>query len=139
MRWVLIIVSAGVVSAAAGFAAWYATSAWLPSYDDAAGRGLGEVYRLFMAAAYVLIAMAAFGIAAPGVARERPLKITMLLLIVAPFLIDVAGCVQNAGGRLDVAKEFFGALQMFVPLWAIVVVQWLVVRWYIRRRAHVAA
>ena len=131
MRLLLIIILASLLSAAGGFAAWYAASAWLPNYDDAAGRGLGEVYRLFFTAAYVLIAMIAFGIVAPGDARERPVNITLAVLLLLPFLIDVAGCVQN-GGSLDVPKEFFSSLQMFLPLWTVVVVQWLVVRCYIR-------
>jgi len=135
MRWFLLILLAAVLSAGAGFAVWYASSAWLPSYDDAAGRGLGEVYRLFFTAVYVLVAGVVFAIT--GRRNARALTTAVLVLLLAPFPIDIVGCMQNSGS-FDLRKESFSSLQMFLPLWTVAVVQWLIVRWYIRRPAPAA-
>lgn len=132
-----MILLAGILSAALGIGATFATSQWLPSYDDAAGRGLGEVFRVVFAIVYAIVGMIAFGIAAPGVNRERPLKITMLVLLGLPLAVALVGSAADLSrlfGWYEIKKAFFSILQIVIPLWCVVLTQWVVVRTYLRRR-----
>jgi hypothetical protein len=128
MRLVLTIVVAGVVSAIAGLGAWYATSFWLPSWDDPAGRGLGEALRLFGVAVYALICMIVYGIASARGRRECAVRNALYALLLAPLLILVLGIVQSGVGRFDPVRDLVEAMQTFAPLWAVALVQWVVIR-----------
>jgi hypothetical protein len=136
MRLFLMIVLAGLVSIAIGVGAVVVTSQ-LPTNDDAAGRGLGEVFRVLFVPAYAVVAMIAFGISAPGQRREHALKVTMIVLCLLPFAVVLFGCMQDVTGRLyRLRGEFFSGAQIVIPLWLVVLAQWLVLRWHLRRPDH---
>ena len=134
MRLFLLTVLAGVVSIAAGIGVVILTSQYLPSYDDAAGRGLGEVYRLASVLVYGIIVMIVLG----GTARsERMFRIAMLALLIAPACLVLFGALSDLTRRADLyalKRQFFSAVQVLLPLCAVVLVQWFILRWGVNRR-----
>ena len=134
MRLFLLTVLAGVVSIAAGVGVVILTSQYLPSYDDAAGRGLGEVYRLASALVYGVIVMVVLG----GTARnERMFRVAMLALLIAPACLVLFGALSDLTRRADLyalKRQFFSAIQVLLPLWTVVLVQWFILRWGVNRR-----
>jgi len=134
MRLFLLTVLAGVISIAAGIGVVILTSQYLPSYDDAAGRGLGEVYRLASAVTYGVVVMVVLG----GTARsERAFRIAMLALLIAPACLVLFGVLSDLTRRADLyalKRQFSSAVQVLLPLWTVVLVQWFILRWGVNRR-----
>jgi hypothetical protein len=124
MRLAGVFILAFVASAVAGVALFAATS-YLPDWDDAAGRGLGEAFRAVLTLIYVVLAIVLYGIAVwrrdPGLHMKRALYILFLV----PFLILVLGLADNGFRNVRWLHETVGAVQMFAPLWAVALAQWL--------------
>jgi hypothetical protein len=133
MRLLLIVLAAGTVSLGIAFALVYAASHWLPCYDDPASCGMGEVYGVIGTLFYAPCAMLAFGITLWRKRSERAIGIATFCLLVPIAAIVLFGMSQN-GTRLEF-REFQGALQFFVPLTLTVVLQWLILRTYLRWQA----
>lgn len=135
MRLFFTILLAGAISFFVGFGVTYATSALIACRSDAAGCGLGDAYRLLLVPVYVMVAMIAFGIAAAGKPRERPLLLTMLtLVLVAVFLVMFAVASDMQSGRATQIADVLEAFQLAITYWTVVVVQWLLIRAYVRKR-----
>jgi hypothetical protein len=137
MRLAGVLILAFVASAFAGALA-YAAVSLLPDWDDAAGRGLGDAFRALLIAVYLILGMLLFGLALFRSDRERHLKRALSILLLAPLLVVVLGVVNNGVQSIHWLKEAVGALQMFVPLWAVTLVQWLILHRYLSRRAKPA-
>jgi heme A synthase len=133
MRLVGVFVLAFVASAISGVLAYGAVS-FLPDWDDAAGRGLGEAFRALLTAVYVILGIILYGLATWRRNRERHLKRALMILLLVPFLIVVLGLIDNGIHHIDWLREAVGALQMFTPLWAVALVQWLILHIYSSRR-----
>lgn len=130
-----VIILAGIVSLFAGLAATIAGSALLPCYSDKAGCGMGDAYRIFFVPLYVIAAMIAFGISAPGVARARPVKLAMITLLLAAGFLCLFGIISDfASGRSVTGASIFEMLQIVSAFAAVVLVQWLMVSNYVQRR-----
>jgi len=134
MRTAGVFVLAFVASVVVGVLA-FAVYSLLPDWDDAAGRGLGEAFRAVLIVVYVIIAIIVYGFAAWRGDRERHLKRRLGILCLVPLLIPVLGLVDNGIHHIQWFRETVGAVQMFVPLWLVVLVQWLVLHMYLPRRA----
>jgi hypothetical protein len=136
MRLFAIILLAGLLSLFAGIAATIAGSALIACSSDPAGCGMGEAYRLFAVPIFVLIGMIAFGISAPGrSSRERAVRITMKVLLLVPvFLIAFGFIADISAGKSTRSSDILEALQLAVPFWCVVLLQWFVVRDFLRRR-----
>ena len=137
MRSAGVFILAFVASAIAGILA-YAAVSLLPDWDDAAGRGLGEAFRLLLIAVYVILGIILYGIAAWRRDRARHLKRALFILLLAPFLIAVLGAFDNGIHHIDWLREAVGSVQMFVPLWTVVLVRWLILHIYLSQRTAVA-
>jgi hypothetical protein len=133
MRLAGFFVLAFVASAVAGLLAYGAVS-FLPDWDDAAGRGLGEAFRVLLTLVYVILGLVLYGVAMWRRDRERHLKRALLILLLVPFLIVVLGLIDNGIHHIDWLREAIGAVQMFTPLWAVALVQWLILHIYLSRR-----
>ena len=133
MRLAGFFVLAFVASPAAGLSAYGAVS-WLPDWDDAAGRGLGEAFRVLLTAVYVILGLILYGFAMWRRDRERHLKRVLLILLLVPFLIVVLGLIDQGTHAINWLREIVGAVQMFTPLWAVALVQWLILHIYSSRR-----
>lgn len=130
-----VILLAGLISLIAGFGATLAGSALLPCYSDKAGCGMGDAYRIFFVPVYVLVGMIGFGISAPGKARERPLMLTMFtLILVSVFLVLFAVASDLSNGKSTTGASLFEMAQVSSAFWIVIVVQWWVIRSYLRRR-----
>ena len=130
----VVVVLAGVLSIAAGIGVVALTSTYLLSYDDAAGRGLGEVYRLASVLTYGVIVMIVFGRTARS---ERGFRIAMLSLAITPGVLVLFGALSDLTGRADLyalKRQFFSAALVLLPLWTVVLVQWLLLRWSVNQR-----
>jgi hypothetical protein len=138
MRSAGIFVLAFVASAVAGTIAYVAVL-FLPDWDDAAGRGLGEAFLALQLAAYVILGIILYGFAAWRLNRERHLKRTLYVLLLAPFLIAVLGIIDNGIHNINWLREAVDAMQMFVPLWAVALVQWLILHTCLSRPTVAAA
>jgi hypothetical protein len=134
MRLAGFFVLAFVASAVAGMLAYGAVS-FLPDWDDAAGRGLGEAFRALLVAVYVLLGIILYGFAIWRRDSARHLKRALLILLLVPFLIVVLGLIDNGIHHIDWLREIVGMVQMFTPLWIIALVQWLILHIYLSRRS----
>jgi hypothetical protein len=134
MRSAGVFILAFVASVVVGMLAFAAFSL-LPDWDDAAGRGLGEAFRALLIAVYVIFAIVIYGFAAWRGDRERHLKRGLRILCLVPLLIPVLGLIDNGIHNIHWFRETVGAVQMFVPLWMVALVQWLILHMYLPRRA----
>ena len=66
--------------------------------------------------------------------REHHLKRALSILLLAPLLVVVLGVVNNGVYGINWLREAVGAVQMFVPLWAVALVQWLILHSYLSRQ-----
>jgi hypothetical protein len=137
MRSAGVFVLAFVASVVAGMLG-YAAVSFLPDWDDAAGRGLGEAFRALLIAAYVILGMILYGFAAWRVNRERHLKRALFILLLVPFLISVLGLIDNGIHDIHWLREAVGMVQMFTPLWMVALVQWVILHIYLSRPAATA-
>ena len=129
------ILLAGVISLFAGLVITIAASFVFPCGSDKAGCGMGDAYRLFFVPVYAIAGMIAFGISAPGKSRERPLKLTMLtLVLVSVFLAVFAIGSDLDNGRPVRLGTLLELLQMLLPFWAVVLVQWRIIRGVVLER-----
>jgi hypothetical protein len=138
MRSAGVFILAFVASAVASLLAFAAVSL-LPDWDDAAGRGLGEAFRVVLIAAYVILSLILFGLAAWRRDRARHLTRALRILLLVPFLIAVLGAIDNGIHHIDWLRESTGLVQMFVPLWIVALVQWLILHIYLSRPAETVA
>ena len=134
MRTAGVFVLAFVASVVVGVLA-FAASLLLPDWDDAAGRGLGEAFRAVLIVVYVIIAIIIYGFAAWRDDRKRHLKRGLYILCLVPLLIPVLGLIDNGIHRIQWLRETIGAVQMFVPLWAVALAQWLILHGYLSRQS----
>jgi hypothetical protein len=132
MRSAGVFILALVASAAAGLLV-YAVASMLPDWDDAAGRGLGEVFRALLTLTYVVLGMVLFGLAVWRRDRDRHLKRALYVLLLAPFLIVALGLADNGIRNINWLRETVGMVQMFTPLWTVALVQWLILHIYFSR------
>jgi hypothetical protein len=137
MRLAGVLILAFVASAIAGGLGFAAVSL-LPDWDDAAGRGLGEAFRVLLIAVYLILSMLLFGLALWRRDREHHLKRALSILLLAPLLVVVLGVVNNGIYGIHWLREAVGAVQMFVPLWAVALVQWLILHSYVSRQTAAA-
>ena len=138
MRLAGMLVLAFVASAVAGMLAYGAVS-FLPDWDDAAGRGMGEAFRALLTAGYVILGMVLYGFALWRRDRARHLKRALYTLLLAPFLISILGAIDNGLRGINWLREIVGMVQMFVPLWSVALAQWLILHIYLSRRAAPAS
>jgi hypothetical protein len=130
-----VVLLAGLLSLIVGVGVTIALSAVAPCYSDKAGCGMAEAYRLFLVPGFVLLAMVAFGISAGGRNRERPLWLTMITLLLVPvFLFLLAVGSVLASGRTPNDSDFSDSLQAAATFYAVVFVQWRLIRDFLRRR-----
>jgi hypothetical protein len=137
MRLAGVLILAFVASAFAGALACASVSL-LPDWDDAAGRGLGDAFRVLLIAVYLILSMLLYGLALWRKDRERHLKRARSILLLAPLLVVVLGVVDNGVVGIDWLREAVGAVRMFVPLWAVVLVQWLILHRCLSRQTALA-
>jgi hypothetical protein len=137
MRLAGVFILAFVASALAGVVLFAATSL-LPDWDDAAGRGLGEAFRALLTLVFVMLAIVLYGIAFWRSNRQRHLKRALYILLLVPLLILVLGLADNGFRNIHWLREAVGAVQMFTPLWAIALAQWLILHIYLTRQRRSA-
>ena len=137
MRLAGVLILAFVASAFAGALAFAAVSL-LPDWDDAAGRGLGEAFRALLIAVYLILSILLYGLALWRRDREHHLKRALSILLLAPLLVVLLGVVNNGIYGIHWLREAVGAVQMFVPLWAVALVQWLILHSYVSRQTAAA-
>lgn len=130
-----LILLAGLLSLIVGVGVTVALSAVAPCYSDKAGCGMSEAYRLFFVPGFVLLAMIAFGISAAGKNRERPLWLTLVTLALVPvFLVLLAIGSDLSSGRTTSMGDLSDSLLSALAFWAVIFVQWRVIRDFLRRR-----
>ena len=137
MRLAGVFILAFVASALAGVVLFAATSL-LPDWDDAAGRGLGEAFRALLTLVFVMLAIVLYGIAIWRRDRQRHLKRALYILLLVPVLILVLGLADNGFRNIHWLREAVGAVQMFTPLWAVALAQWLILHIYLTRQSRSA-
>ena len=137
MRLAGVFILAFVASALAGVVLFAATSL-LPDWDDAAGRGLGEAFRALLTLVFVMLAIVLYGIAIWRRDRQRHLKRALYILLLVPLLILVLGLADNGFRNIHWLREVVGAVQMFTPLWAVALAQWLILHTYLSRQTRSA-
>ena len=135
LAWVLIL--AFVASVVAGGVACAGVSL-LPDWDGATSRGLGEAFRVLLTLVYVVLGVVLYGFAVWRADRERRIRRTLLILLLVPLLIVVLGLIDNGAHAIDWLREGAGMVQMFAPLWAVALAQWIILHIYLSRRTMLA-
>jgi cell division protein FtsW (lipid II flippase) len=133
MRLAGVLILAFFASAVAGALAGVAASL-LPDWDEAAGGGLSEAFRAVPIAVYLILSVLLFGLALWRNDRDRHLKRALSILLLVPVLVVVLGVVNNGMYGIHWLREAVGAVQMFVPLWTVALVQWLILHSYLSRQ-----
>ena len=60
----------------------------------------------------------------------------LCVLLLAPLLVVVLGVADNGVLGIHWLREAVAAVQMLVPLWAVVLVQWLILHGYLSRQTE---
>ena len=84
----------------------------------------------------MILSILLYGLALWRSDRERHLKRALSILLLAPFLVVVLGLINNGIYGIHWLREAVGAVQMFVPLWAVALVQWLILHSYLSRQSR---
>ena len=137
MRLAGVFILALVASAIAGMIA-YAAVSFLPDWDDPAGRGLGEAFRFVLTAGYVILGIVLYSLAVWRRDRVRRMKRMLYILFLVPFLVVILGLFDNGLHHIDWPREGVGLVQMFVPLWAVALAQWLILHIFLSRPSTLA-
>jgi MFS family permease len=137
MRLAGVFVLAFFASVAAGALA-YAAVLFLPDWDDPAGRGLGQAFLALLIAVYVILSIVLYALAAWRLDRKRHMKRALYTLFLIPFLIAILGVIDNGIHDIHWLREAVGMVQMFTPLWAVALVQWLILHTYLPRQGAIA-
>lgn len=132
MRLFLMVLFAGALSLGAGIAVVYVATHWLPRFDDAASVGMGEVYGILGTIFYTVVTMLVMGITLWRTRSENAIWIAMLALLAPIAGILLIGITQS-GASINLAREGQGLLQFIVPLCLTVMVQWFLLRRYLRQ------
>jgi hypothetical protein len=134
MRLFLTVLLGGCLSFGLGFALVYAASEWLPCFDDRMSCRMGEAYGIIATIVYAPVATLLFGVTVWRAPSERAIAIAMAALLV-PVIGILAIGIMMTGAHFDLARDGQGLLQFYVPLTLIVIVQWAIMRAYLRRKA----
>lgn len=138
MRLFGVILLAGLLSAVAAFAVTVAGIQIFACRSDAAGCGMAMAYQVLIVPVYAIVAMVAFGIAFTN--RLLAIAVTAAALVCLTVLLFVFGLASDvSSGRQTQASDVADLLQLLVPFWAAVAVQWFVIRFYLQRRLAGAA
>jgi hypothetical protein len=130
-----VILLAGLLSLIVGIGVTIGLNAIAPCFSDKAGCGMAEAYRFFFVPGFVLLAMIAFGISAAGKGRERPLWLTLMTLALVPvFLFLLAVGSDLSSGRTTSKSDMSDSLLAALAFWSVILVQWRVIRDFLRRR-----
>ena len=138
MRLLLTIIVAGIVSIVLGLGAIVAIAEWVPSYDDPAGRSLGQVFMLLFVPIYAVIGMLTLGLSARH--SEQRVGIATLVLAGLPCGIVLFVALQALAARPDfyeLKKQISSVVTVLLPLELAVLPQWLILRSYLRLRAGI--
>jgi len=130
-----VVLLAGLLSLIVGVGVTIGLNAIAPCFSDKAGCGMAEAYRFFFVPGFVLLAMIAFGISAAGKGRERPLWLTLMTLALVPvFLFLLAVGSDLSSGRTTSKSDMSDSLLAALAFWSVILVQWRVIRDFLRRR-----
>jgi hypothetical protein len=131
----LVLLAAVILSVVAGGGAVYVAVEWLPRVEDRAAHGIMGMYSFFAMGLYVVLSAIVYGIAVFRSDSERRLWRGLWSLLTAPLLV-LAFSVFDVGFNVDWKKELVGVVRFIAPMWVVAAVQWVVLRWYIRRAAQ---
>jgi hypothetical protein len=131
----LVLFAAVVLSVVAGGGAVYVVVEWLPRVEDRAAHGIMGMYSFFAMGLYVVLSAIVYGIAVFRSDPERRLWRGLWSLLTAPLLV-LAFSAFDVGFNVDWKKELVGVVRFIAPMWVVAAVQWVVLRWYIRRAAQ---
>jgi hypothetical protein len=135
MRLFGVVLLAGLLSLIVGVGATIVLNAIAPCYSDKAGCGMAEAYRFFFVPGFALLGMIAFGVSAVGKTRERPLWLTLITLCLVPvFLFVLAVGSDLSSGRTTSKSDMSDSLLAALAFWSVILVQWRVIRDFLRRR-----
>ena len=130
-----VVLLAGLLSLIVGTGLTIVLNAIAPCYSDKAGCGIAEAYRFFFVPCFALLGMMAFGISAAGKTRERPLWLTLITLCLVPvFLFVFAVGSDLSSGRTTSKSDMSDSLLAALAFWSVILVQWRVIRDFLRRR-----
>lgn len=134
-----VVLLAGLLSLIVGIGVTIAVNAVAPCYSDKAGCGMAEAYRFFVVPGFAVLGMIAFGISAAGKNRERPLWLTLITLCLVPvFLAIFAVGSDLVSGRTTSQSDLSDSLLAALVFWTVVVLQWRLIRDFLRRREGAA-
>ena len=133
-----VILLAGLLSLIVGVGVTIAINVIAPCYSDKAGCGMAEAYRFFFVPGFALLGMVAFGISAAGKKRERPLWLTLITLCLVPvFLFLFAVGSDLSSDRTTSKGDLSDSTLAALAYWSVILVQWRLIRDFVRRREAV--
>jgi hypothetical protein len=131
-----VILLAGLVSAAIAFGVTLAAIQLVKCRSDAAGCGMATAFQVLFVPVYAIVMMIASLIAMAFRNRLRALGVAALILVGATLMLFVVGLASDASsGRQTQAADIIELLQLLVPFWATIGVQWFVIRAWLNRQS----
>jgi heme A synthase len=91
-----------------------------------------------LTAGYVILGIVLYSLAVWRRDRERRMKRMLYILFLVPFLVVILGLFDNGLHHIDWPREGVGLVQMFVPLWAVALAQWLILHIFLSRPSTLA-
>jgi hypothetical protein len=130
-----VIILAGFLSAAAALAATIVGLQVFICRSDPAGCGMAMAYQVLLVPVYAIAAVIAFGIAMAFANRLRAITVTAFILVGLTVLLFVFGIASDASsGRQTNLSDVVELLQVLIPFWVTVAVQWFAIRFFLQRR-----
>jgi hypothetical protein len=130
-----IIVLAGLLSAVVALGATAAGIQFVPCRSDPAGCGMAAAFQVLAIPVYTVVLMIVFGLVMMFADRLRAIAVTASILIGITVLLFFVGILSDSvTGRQTKADDLLELLQLLMPYWVAVAVQWLVIRFYLQRR-----
>jgi hypothetical protein len=129
-----IIVLAGLLSAGAALAITLAGLQILTCSSDPAGCGMAMAFQVLAIPVYAAVLTIIFGMVMLFANRLRAIAVTACILVGLTITLFILGLLSDVmSGRQTRASDFLELLQMLLPFWAAVVVQWFVIKYFLTR------
>lgn len=139
MRLFGVIVLAGLLSAGAALAITLAGLQIFTCSSDPAGCGMAMAFQVLAIPIYAVVLTIIFGLVMLFANRLRAIAVTAFILVGLTLVLFVLGLLSDVmSGRETRASDLLELLQMLLPFWAAVAVQWFVVRYFLTRHMTVA-
>jgi hypothetical protein len=130
-----VIVLAGLLSGVVALGVTAAGIQFVQCRSDPAGCGMAAAFQVLAIPVYTVVLMIVFGLVMMFADRLRAIAVTASILVGITVLLFFIGILSDSiTGRQTKPDDLLELLQLLMPYWVAVAVQWFVIRFYLMRR-----